>query len=80
MKCKLTVSIEQELVPRAKRSARKQGVSLSWVIEQALTRLVETDSPSFSGKWRGRFQLRSQGAGDPRMRELVEKHLGDTRK
>lgn len=79
MKTKLTVSIDRDLLPRAKRSARRRGVSLSSVIEKALTRLAEEDSPSFSSKWRGRFRIREDTASDPRARELAAKYLTEAR-
>lgn len=79
MKSKLTVSIDRDLLPRAKRSARRRGVSLSSVIEKALTRLAEEDAGSFSGKWRGRFQTREETAADPRARELAAKYLAEVR-
>jgi hypothetical protein len=79
VKTKLTVSIDRDLVPRAKRSARRQGVSLSAVIERALTRLAEDDAPSFAGTWRGRFQVRADVDRDPRTRELAHKYLGEAR-
>ena len=78
MKTKLTVSIDRDLVPRAKRSARRRGMSLSAVIEQALTRFTEEDSPSFSSKWRGRFRVREDTCGDARARQLAAKYLGET--
>jgi hypothetical protein len=79
MKTKLTVSIDRDLVPRAKRSARRQGVSLSSVIEEALARFTAEESPSFSDKWRGRFRVRDDASRDPRARELTAKYLGDMR-
>ena len=36
MKSKLTITVDSELIPAAKRYARSKGVSLSAVIEQAL--------------------------------------------
>jgi len=54
-------------------------VSLSSVIECALTRLAEEDSPSFSSKWRGRFRVRDDADSDPRARELATKYLGEAR-
>ena len=79
MKTKLTVSIDRDLLPRAKRSARRRGVSLSSVIESALTRLADEDSPSFTNKWRGRFLVREDVEADPRARELVAKYLEEPR-
>src|SRR5207249_1190986 len=39
VKRKLTVTIDKEIVPRAKRYARQRGVSLSQLIERALVSL-----------------------------------------
>jgi post-segregation antitoxin (ccd killing protein) len=79
VKTKLTVSVDRDLVPRAKRSARRRGVSLSAVIEQALTRLAEEDRPSFAETWKGRFAARVDADRDPRARELARKYLGPPR-
>ena len=56
MKQKLTVTIDEDLVPRAKEKARMEGVSLSQLIEMALRRLTSEDAPSFSERWTGRFR------------------------
>ena len=56
MKAKLTVTIDAELVPKAKRYARARGVSLSSVIEDALRELAAGEEASFADRWRGRFE------------------------
>ena len=56
MKTELTVTIDEELIPEAKRHARASGVSLSQLIESALRMLTSNRSPSFSERWRGRFK------------------------
>jgi predicted HicB family RNase H-like nuclease len=48
MKTKLTVTIDEELVPKAKRHARSHGISLSQLIESALRTLTSKGGPSFS--------------------------------
>lgn len=75
MKTKLTVTVDQELLPKAKRAARRRGTSLSRVIENFLRDLAaeETD---FVGKWRGSFEIRE--SSDPRIRYVMEKYLADT--
>ena len=73
MKTKLTVTIEQELVPKAKDYARSRGVSLSQLIEQALRELSEAARPSFADRWRGK--LRAAKRSDDRYRRLAEKYL-----
>lgn len=72
MKTKLTVTVDRDLLPRAKQAARERGVSLSSIIEGALRDLTEPDRPSFSQRWRGAFEWRDDD--DPRARALREKY------
>jgi post-segregation antitoxin (ccd killing protein) len=73
MKTKLTITVDAELVPRAKRYARARGVSLSSLIEEALRDLAVGEEPSFADRWRGRFEPASRE--DDRFRALAEKYL-----
>jgi post-segregation antitoxin (ccd killing protein) len=73
MKTKLTVTIDEDLLPRAKDYARSKGVSLSQVIEQALRELTAADRSSFADRWRGK--LRAARRDDDRYRRLAEKYL-----
>jgi post-segregation antitoxin (ccd killing protein) len=73
MKAKLTVTIDADLVPRAKRYAQRRGVSLSAVIEEALRELSEGEAPSFVDRWRGRFEPATRS--DERFRALARKYL-----
>jgi len=75
MKTKLTVTVSRDLIPRAKRFAKKRGTSLSAVIEDAL-RAATTEEIDFAGKWRGRFQLIDKDAA--RFRYLKDKYLADS--
>ena len=70
---KLTLTIDAQLIPRAKRYARARGVSLSSVVEEALERLSADESPTFVDRWRGRFEGASKD--DERFRALAEKYL-----
>ncbi len=72
MKTKLTVTVDRDLLPRAKRHARALGVSLSSLIEDALRSMADEEGPSFSRKWRGAF--RPANRDDARYRALMEKH------
>ena len=56
MKAKLTVTIDEELIPEAKEQARSQGLSLSDLIEGALRGLTLEKRQSFSARWRGGFK------------------------
>jgi hypothetical protein len=73
VKTKLTLTIDAQLIPRAKRYARSRGVSLSSVVEEALRGLASDESPSFVDRWRGRFEAASKD--DERFRALAEKYL-----
>jgi len=73
MKTKLTVTIDEDLLPKAKEHAKSLGISLSQLIEQALREMSEAERPSFSERWRGR--LRAAKRHDERYRRLAEKYL-----
>jgi hypothetical protein len=74
VKTKLTITIDEDLVPLAKRYAKSQGTSLSNVIEQAL-RDASTSKAShaFSERWRGRFKPSNRTS--ERYRRLARKYL-----
>jgi hypothetical protein len=74
MKTKLTLTVEADLVPRAKAWAAERGVSLSSVVEDALRERTGDPEPSFVDRWAGRFELNDR-RDDPRFRTLVEKYV-----
>ena len=73
MKTKLTLTIDADLLPRAKRYARARGVSLSSLVEDALRGMAAEEATSFVDRWRGRFEAASRD--DERFRALAEKYL-----
>lgn len=73
MKRNLTVTIEEALIPRANDYARRRGVSLSAVVEEALERMTEGGESGFVERWRGRFTVVTERYG--RYRTLAEKWL-----
>lgn len=73
MKTKLTVTVDAETLPRAKRYARARGVSLSSLIDAALKEMAAQESPSFADRWRGTFE--AAGRDDPRYEALARKYL-----
>ena len=73
MKTKLTITIDAEVIPLAKRYARSRGVSLSSLVEHSLRTLVGEERPSFSSRWRGRFEAANRE--DARYMALAEKYL-----
>ena len=73
MKAKLTVTIDEELIPKAREQARSQGVSLSDLIEARPSGVDPRKRPSFSARWRGRFKAARRK--DDRYKALAEKYL-----
>ena len=73
MKQKLTITVDADLLPIAKRYARSRGVSLSSLIEQSLREVTREHGPSFASRWRGQF--RAAERDDPRYDALAEKYL-----
>ena len=73
MKTKLTVTIDRELLPRAKEFARRKGVSLSSLVEDSLRHVSEQPAPTFAARWRGMF--RPARRNEKRSRRLARKYL-----
>lgn len=73
MKRKVTVTLDEELIPRAKAVARRRGLSLSALIERALSDEAAGGRPPFSARWRGKF--RPAKRADARYRALARKYL-----
>ena len=80
MKSKLTITVDADLIPAAKRFARSQGVTLSSLVEKALREATEKPEPSFSERWRKKLadapRIDPPKPGeDPRFDHLARKHL-----
>ncbi len=74
MKAKLTVSIDEDLIPRVKRFARGKGISLSEFVESSLRSVTDKDeASSFSERWRGKLQPADRP--DERYRHLAKRYL-----
>jgi len=73
VKAKLTVTIDKQLVPTAKRYARSRGLSLSQLIENALREMGAGEAAGFSQRWRGKFRLAARH--NARYRALAKKYL-----
>ena len=63
MKQKLTITVDAELLPIAKRYARSRGVSLSSLVEQSLREMAGESTQSFASLWRGKFRMARQVPG-----------------
>jgi len=72
MKTKLTLSIDEELVPLAKTAARRQGRSLSDLVEEALREISVPPSKSVVDEWQGAFEPADRN--DERYEYLAKKY------
>ncbi len=57
MKTKLTVTMDETLIPQAKRYARQHNRSPSSLIEKSLRNLTSESSQSFSQQWLGKLSV-----------------------
>jgi len=73
MKAKVTLTLDEDLLPKAKRYARSQNMSLSELVENALRKAMTKDRRAFSIRWRGKF--RPADRKDERYRQLSKKYL-----
>ena len=73
MKAKLTITVDEKLIPEAKRYARSRGQSLSGLIEDRLRQAIAERDVGFAQRWRGRF--RAASGGDDRFAQLAKKYL-----
>lgn len=74
MKTKVTLTIDEDLLPKAKLFARSQGVSLSQLIEITLRNFDVDQQQSFSSRWRGKFH--AVKGDDTRFKALEENRNG----
>ena len=75
MKSKLTITVDSEILPLAKRYAKSKGVSLSSLIEEALREMTKEQEPTFSEKWRGKFKpMTDTEINDARYEYLARKY------
>jgi len=73
MKTKVTLTIDEDLLPKAKALARGKGMSLSQLVENSLREKAGAEGESFAARWRGRFVPAERD--DERYRALAAKHL-----
>jgi hypothetical protein len=77
MKTKLTLTIDPRVTHSAKQVAKKNGVSLSSMVEKVLAEATGLSHPSetsssFSQRWRGQMQLKENDS--LRAQKLRAKH------
>ena len=77
MKERVTVTIDRELIVRAKLLAHQRGTSLSSLVEQSLQVSMATRTKpagTFVERWAGKFMVRESGSEDLRLQALMDKH------
>lgn len=76
MKDKLTLSVDGDVVRRAKAQAREEGTSLSSVVEESLKIYAgpAADDAAFLRKWAGKFPLPARDPNDPKLEYLLDKY------
>lgn len=74
MKKKLTITVDADILPMAKRYTGMHGASLSSLFEQSLKDILdEEEKTSFSIRWRGQFQPAQRQTS--RYDRLARKHM-----
>jgi hypothetical protein len=72
MKTKLNLTIDEDLVPKTKAYARKNGMSVSELVEEYLREVTKKPDRSFSQKWRGKFKIDEKKS--PRFERLKDRY------
>ena len=72
MKTKLTISVERDLIAKAKKAARSHRTSLSQIVEEHFKDVTSGNDVPFSTRWRGRFEIKTDRSA--RMNYLLKHH------
>jgi hypothetical protein len=72
VKGKLTLTVERRAIAGAKKFARRNGTSLSQMVEDQFKRLARG---SFADKWYGKFKVPVASPKDPRLTHLLQKYV-----
>ncbi len=73
MKAKLTIMMDETLIPKAKQYAKNHGSSLSALLEESIKKIIFKPQKSISEKWRGKLNVDSKNT--PRFKKLADKYL-----
>ncbi len=73
MKLKINLTLDGALITRAKRYARKKGISVSALIESLLSGAVLKEEQRFSQRWQEKFKLAEKDSS--RMQNLKERYF-----
>lgn len=72
MKTKVTLTIDKEILPKAKNYAQAHGSSLSQLIENSLIDMSHENDRPFSKRWRGKFEKPKRHT--PRYKVLAKRY------
>jgi hypothetical protein len=72
MKEKLTLTIDDKAIARARAFAKRERTSLSKIVERQFNQL---GTQSFVEKWRGQFKEPRPDPSDPRLTYLLRKYV-----
>ena len=72
MKEKLTLTVERGAIVQAKKFARRNGTSLSQIVEDQFRKL---GGESFADRWYGKFKVPPANSKDPRLAYLLRKYV-----
>lgn len=72
MKTKLTLTVDRDAVAGAKKFARRNGTSLSELVEKQFRKLGQQ---SFAQRWYGQFKVPVPKANDARLKYLLRKYV-----
>ena len=56
-KSKLNLTINEKLIPRSKMFAKKQGKSVSQLVEELLIKALDEEKNNFTKKWLGKLSV-----------------------
>lgn len=71
-KVKLNLTINKNLVPKAKLYASKNGKSVSQLVEELLTQVLESKTIGFTNKWLGKLSVNEEQ--DTRINNLKRRY------
>ena len=72
MKTKLTLTVDRDAVAGAKKFARRNGTSLSELVEKQFRKLGQQ---SFAQRWYGQFKVPVPKTNDARLKYLLRKYV-----
>jgi hypothetical protein len=80
MKKRVTLTMDPDVVRRAKRLAHRRNTSVSALVEDFVRKAALTDEDpgtSFVEKWAGKFRVRTDSRPDPKLAALRARYRLD---